>query len=81
MACMKPIIVSDLDACKEIIKDNETGLYCKPDNVVDLKEKIKLLIDNQELRERLGANARQWVIDNREWSVSGKQLREIYDNL
>ena len=81
MACCKPIIVSDLEACKEIIKDNETGLYCKPDNVEDLKDKIKLLIDNKELREKLGASARQWVIENREWSASGKQLREIYDNM
>lgn len=81
MACEKPIIVSDLDAYKEIIVEGKTGLYCIPDSVPDLLNKIKLLIDNKELRSELGKNARDWVIANREWSSNGQKLREIYDGL
>jgi glycosyltransferase involved in cell wall biosynthesis len=81
MACEKPIIVSKLDAYKEIIEDNVTGLYCIPDDKDSLYEKIELLINDKELRETLGKNAREWVCQNREWSNNGEQLRKIYDEL
>jgi len=81
MAMCKPVIVSELDAWKEILIDGETGLYCKPDDVDDLFKKLKLLISDSELRNKLGKNARQWVIENREWSSIGAQLRNIYFDL
>lgn len=45
------------------IADGETGLlYSTPEEFV---EKLSLLIENPELRARLGDNAKKWVLDNR----------------
>lgn len=81
MSMEKPVIVSDLDAYNEIITNNENGLVCEPDNVDDLVANIELLIDDVELRTTLGKNARQWVINSREWYNIGQQLRDVYDSL
>ena len=81
MSMEKPIIVSDLEAYNEIIIDGENGLYCKPDNLDDLLQKIKMLIDDENLRTRLGKNAREWVMQNREWSDISNGVKQIYDEL
>lgn len=53
------------------IKDGETGLlYSTPQEFV---QKLSALIENAELRKTLGANAKEWVLNNRlaEHTVSG----------
>lgn len=62
-----PVIVSRLDAWNEIINENVNGLYCEPDNVDDLLQKIMLLTEDEELRKTLGNNAREWIVNNRDW--------------
>lgn len=81
MSMARPIIVSELDAWKEIIQDNVTGLYCQPDNEQNLLQKFVKLMDDQDLRNELGNNAREWVIKNREWKNMGGELRDIYDRI
>lgn len=81
MSMGKAIIVSDLEACNEIIEDGKTGLYCKPDSVNSLLGVIKKLSESKPMREELGKNARNWVINNREWKINGEQIRDIYNRL
>lgn len=81
MSMEKPIIASELNATKEIIIDEFNGLLCKPDNIEDLLQKINLLIQNPELRNKLGKNAREWVNNNREWTKIGTELITLYDSL
>src|SRR5207249_1667722 len=65
MAMEKAIIVAELDSYKEIITDKETGLFCQSENIDDIVQQIKLLINNPLLRKKLGKNARNWVIKYR----------------
>lgn len=81
MAMSKAIIVSDLEAWKEIITNNVTGLFVKPDDVNDLVDKISLLIGDKKMITRLGKAAREWIINNRTWSNSGQQLSSIYHKM
>lgn len=57
MAFGKPVIVSDIGALPEIIKNNETGLIFKPENPKDLKEKILTYWKNKDLAIKHGKNA------------------------
>jgi len=82
MAMEKPIIVpTNCDSYNEIIINDENGLYFEQDNVDDLLQKIKSLIEDKELRNRLGKNAREWVIKNRDWTNISQELRDLYDEL
>jgi glycosyltransferase involved in cell wall biosynthesis len=58
MAGGRPIIASDLPSIREILNDNNS-LICRPGDSADLAEKIKLLLDNQSLREKLARQARE----------------------
>ena len=77
----KPVIVTNSKATNEIIIDGKNGLLCNPDDVNDLLDKIKLLLFNNELMEKLGKEAHKWIKKNRNWKNICKKLTNIYDDL
>jgi len=44
-------------------------------------EKLGSLIEQAELRRKLGENARRWVIENRHYMQTSKGLYEFYQEL
>lgn len=81
MCMAKPIIVSKLPAYDEIITDRYNGLYCMPDDIDDIYNKIVELINDKELQNTIGNNAREWVMKNRDWKSLGLKLSEIYKQI
>lgn len=57
MAAGIPVIASNIDGPKEIITHGINGLLFESENEVDLAAKIKMLISNDSLRDRLGSSA------------------------
>ena len=49
------------------------------DNVNSLTEIITELFDDNELLQRLGDNAREWVMSNRTWEVVVQNYQSAYD--
>lgn len=58
MASSIPVVVSNIDELTNIIEDNKDGLIYTLGNENDLTKKLQRLINNQELRLRLGRQAR-----------------------
>jgi glycosyltransferase involved in cell wall biosynthesis len=63
MAMELPVIISDIPELMEIVQDSFNGLTFKCGDPDSLAEKITILLQNRELRIRLGQNARKTVID------------------
>ncbi len=57
-----PSIVTDINGCNEIIKENENGIIIPVKDAESLKLNMFLLYSNNELRHRLGINARQMIV-------------------
>ena len=56
---MLPIVSFDVDTGpREIVRDGVDGLLAEPQNIEDLADKICLLIENDELRERFSASSK-----------------------
>lgn len=55
----KPMIVTDVDSNPEVVKHKETGLLVPAKNPKKLAEAMLLLINNPELKQTLGLNARK----------------------
>ncbi|WP_447834772.1 glycosyltransferase family 4 protein [Aeromonas salmonicida] len=81
MAMGKVVVSSDVAALAEIIDDGVTGLLHKKDDPEDLANKIRLLIEDHDLRDRLGKSAREWVVAERDWKVIAKRVDTVYRNL
>lgn len=72
----KPVVVSDMSN-PGIVEDGVTGLIFESENVKDLADKIITLLKDDELRERIGNNAKE-KIKNYDWSKIAGQTVEVY---
>jgi glycosyltransferase involved in cell wall biosynthesis len=60
MLCGKPVISFDVDGAKEVVNEN-TGRLIEPKNVEKLTQACAELIEDADLRKRLGENGRESV--------------------
>ena len=81
MAMEKAVFSSNVQALSEIVQHDETGVLFEKGNSEDLANKLSILISDKKLRERLGKNGREWVVENRDWGSISKTLAEVYDKL
>jgi glycosyltransferase involved in cell wall biosynthesis len=81
MAANIPVIVSDIPGCRDLIKQQETGLLFRPDDVDALCQAVRILFTNNALRVLLSDNARKAVENN--WSALAMAERycKLYDKL
>ena len=77
MACGKPVIAMNVGGLREIVIDGYNGFLVN--NLKELREKIKLLIEDESLRKELGKNAKKFS-KKFSWDETAKKLREVYEH-
>ena len=60
-ACGTPTVASDSPGLRDSVVDGETGFLVPHEDVQALADRIRALIDDDTLRERLGGNARRFA--------------------
>jgi glycosyltransferase involved in cell wall biosynthesis len=81
MASGLPVVVSDVRALAEIVRDRETGVLSPPLDPGGLADRLQQLLADPDLRAKLGANARDWVARDRTWAHNAARYREAYGRL
>jgi glycosyltransferase involved in cell wall biosynthesis len=76
MALGKPIVQFDLIEGRYSAMD--ASLYAKANDPIDFADKILLLLDNPDARERMGALGRERVISKLSWDHEAPKLLEAY---
>ncbi len=74
----KGIVASDLDQIGEILDHDRTAWMVEPGNADSLAAGIKTLIDDAQLRERIGHAAREAAVENHTWE---QHTRRIVDRV
>jgi len=78
MACGLPCIGTNVQGIKEIIKHQENGHLCQTD-VQSIKKAIITLLQNKDLKKKIGINARQTILDNFSLEKILKKEIEVYE--
>ena len=65
----------------DCLRDGENGLLVEPGNVAELKDALKEILTNYDLRKSLAANALRECREIYSWRAIGKQIIEIYDQV
>lgn len=65
--CGKPSVVTGGSGLAEAVADNETGLVVKPEDSNDTAQAILRLLQDDALRARLGAQAKQRALETQTW--------------
>ncbi len=74
-ACATPVAANDAPGLRDSVVDNETGLLYRENDVASLTESLRKLLDDRELRERMGASGRRWA-EKFSWDVSAGRVWE-----
>ena len=67
MAHGRPVVASAVGGLLDLVVDEETGLLVPPGDVGALREALLRLLADEELRARLGANARRRAQETLSW--------------
>ncbi len=57
MAMGKVVVTTRTEAASDLVVDNETGFYVEPGDIGGLRDKLRLLLSQPGLAERMGARA------------------------
>ena len=80
MACELPIIASTGGALPEVVGEHmKTGFLVPPRDYRALADAIDFLIENPELREKLGKAARKRIVEIFNWENATRELVKCYE--
>lgn len=80
MACGKPVIGTKVGGIPELIKDEYNGFLVPPNNPDELRKKIEILINNNELRKKIGKNGKEFS-KNFSWENTAEKIDRIYNSM
>ncbi|OWY61518.1 glycosyl transferase family 1, partial [cyanobacterium TDX16] len=79
MSCGVPLLATTGGALPEVAgTDGETAMLVEPGNSEALAGGIRTFLEDQELRDRIGAAGRKRVIDHWSWTHTAKGTVEQY---
>lgn len=88
MSAGLPIIGTPVGGIPDFLKDPKdvgiekaTGLFSKVNDPKDLAGKIKMFLENENLREKIAQNGRKLVTENFSWNNIAGKMRLIFNNL
>jgi phosphatidylinositol alpha-1,6-mannosyltransferase len=73
----KPAVGGRSGGASEAVVDGETGFLADPENATEVADRLLLLLENEELRQRMGQAGLRRVRTDFNWNTRAKTLREI----
>lgn len=77
MSCERPVVAFDSGDTRKLIKNSINGLLVAPNDLDEFADKLKLLYEDQTLRNAIGMNARKTIITERSWHTRLNKELEI----
>ncbi len=81
MACGVPVVASAAGGLTELVEDGVSGLLAAPGSAESLASGIAYLADSAALRDRLGAAARERIVNRFTLETMVRSYRVVYENL
>lgn len=78
MACSVPIVASKIGGVPDVVKEGENGLLVSPKDSEALAEAIIYLLENEEVRSKMGKNGRKKVEDY-SWEKIADETEKLYE--
>ena len=80
-ACALPVITSRIYGLIDAVKEDHTGLFHEVRNKPEIKNCIIKLVDNKDLREKLGNQGRERVLKDFEQKYVTNEFVTYIENL
>jgi glycosyltransferase involved in cell wall biosynthesis len=81
MAAGTPVVATRSGAIPEIVRDQQTGYLVAKNDPRALADSILKLLRDQELRQKMGRAARDWVYERFTWEIVAERMYRCYADL
>ncbi len=82
MAAGMPVVATDIDGVRELIREGETGLLYSPGDTAALAKQLTRLLASEALRRQLGQAAREYLLKQElTWTRTGRRYVQVFDNV
>jgi N,N'-diacetylbacillosaminyl-diphospho-undecaprenol alpha-1,3-N-acetylgalactosaminyltransferase len=80
--CMeKPIVTTDWVGCKEVVEEGKNGFLVPVKDHIALASAIEKLINNEELRIKMGRYGREKVLKEFDEKIIVSHMMQLYEEL
>lgn len=81
LACEKPVVSSNIVGVGDLLEESKSGIAVASGDSVELASAITGLLKNEQLREKMGKNARKLVVNNYCWENTAMKTIEVFGGL
>ena len=76
-ACGLPVIAGNSGGAPDAVRHGQTGFVVDGENVDEIAARAIELLQDQQLRERLGSQGREWISEEWNWDIWSKKFNEL----
>jgi glycosyltransferase involved in cell wall biosynthesis len=80
-ACNKPIVTTNVGGIENVVKPNITAYLCENNNLISFSEALINLVENDQIRSKMGADGWLFVKDNFHYTRLCHDMKVLYDKL
>ena len=77
MACGKPVVASDIEGVREVVKESGGGLLVPPEDAEKLAQAIVELFKDEDMMAEMGGNGMRCVAEKYSWENTARQAIEV----
>lgn len=81
MAAKTPVVSTEKGGIVSIITDKVNGFFVPPRNSTAIAEKVNMLLDHDDLRERVGEAAYKTVVEKFTWDKIARRFEKLYADM
>jgi glycosyltransferase involved in cell wall biosynthesis len=76
-----PLVATDIEGCRVIVREGFNGLLVPPRDVSALADAVQHLLQDEELRERFGKASRRIAVEKFSEGIVNRQYLDLYRRL
>jgi len=80
ITCGTPVVVTDDCGCGEFIKKANCGYLVTYGDIIDLKYKIRQILENPDIGSKFVENGNKYITNNLTWPLICKKIETLYEN-
>ena len=74
----KPVVAFSVGGVPEAVRDGETGLLVQFGDTEAFAKAVARLLSDEDLRRKMGAAARKFVVENFTWDICAQKMLQVY---
>jgi len=79
LATGKAVLATNIGGIRELVEAEKTALLFQPGDIEDFCRQARRLIQHENLRRKLGEQARRLILRDKDWKILAQRYDAVYE--